>query len=76
VSCPHTPEQNGVAERKHRHLVELNLATMFHANIPLVYWDWIFSSVNFVINRLPVQHTTLISPFEKLFHQKPDYSFF
>jgi hypothetical protein len=75
ISCPHTLEQNGLAERKHRHLVELSLATMFHDNIPLVYWDWIFSSVNFVINHLLIQHTTLISPFEKLFQQKPDYSF-
>jgi hypothetical protein len=64
-----------LAERKHHHLVELSLATMYHAGIPLSYWDWIFFSVNFVINRLPSTHTTLISPFQKLFQQKPDYNF-
>jgi hypothetical protein len=55
--------------------VELSLASMYHANIPLSYWDWIFASVNFIINRIPCTHTSPLSPFEKLFHQAPDYSF-
>ncbi|KAJ1699274.1 hypothetical protein LUZ63_007786 [Rhynchospora breviuscula] len=75
ISCPHTPQQNGIAERKHRHMVELGLATMYHAHIPLEYWDWIFESTNFVINRLPSQHTVPITPFQKLFNQPPDYNF-
>ncbi|GKV07645.1 hypothetical protein SLEP1_g19392 [Rubroshorea leprosula] len=35
VSCPGTPEQNGVAERKHRHITETGLTMLFHANMPL-----------------------------------------
>jgi hypothetical protein len=33
VSCPHTHQQNGAAERKHRHIVEMGLALLscFHA---------------------------------------------
>ena len=37
VSCPHTPQQNGIVERKHRHLVETGLALLNHAHIPLQY---------------------------------------
>ncbi|KAJ3701119.1 hypothetical protein LUZ61_004824 [Rhynchospora tenuis] len=74
VSCPHTPEQNGVAERKHRHIVELGLANMFHSSIPLKYWDYLFESVVFVINRIPSTSSGTISPFEKMFNQKPNYN--
>jgi hypothetical protein len=62
--CPYTPEQNGLAERKHRHIVELALANMFHTSIPLKYWDYIFESVVFVIIRLPSSVHGTISPFQ------------
>nr|GEW57967.1 retrovirus-related Pol polyprotein from transposon TNT 1-94 [Tanacetum cinerariifolium] len=32
LSCPYTPQQNGRAERKHRHLTETGLAMMFNAH--------------------------------------------
>jgi GAG-pre-integrase domain len=75
LSCPYTPQQNGVAERKYRHVVELGLASMYHAFIPLCYWDTVFDSVLFVINRLPTGPQFISSPFEALFQQQPDYRF-
>jgi Reverse transcriptase (RNA-dependent DNA polymerase)/gag-polypeptide of LTR copia-type/GAG-pre-integrase domain len=75
ISCPYTPEQNGLIERKHRHVVELSLASMYHASIPLEYWDTIFESTLFVINRLPTVSNYSVSPFEKLFHQVPEYQY-
>ncbi|KAJ4779344.1 polyprotein [Rhynchospora pubera] len=49
---------------------------MFHAAIPMKFWDFIFESVVFVINRLPpAADQNGISPYEKLFHHKPDYDF-
>jgi GAG-pre-integrase domain len=33
IACPYTPQQNGVSERKHRHIVELSLAILQHASL-------------------------------------------
>ncbi|RVX23684.1 Retrovirus-related Pol polyprotein from transposon RE1 [Vitis vinifera] len=37
LACPYTPSQNGIAERKHRHVTETSLTLMFHARVPLPY---------------------------------------
>ena len=37
ISCPHTQEQNGLAERRHRHIVETGLTLMATASVPLSY---------------------------------------
>jgi histone deacetylase 1/2 len=37
VSCPHAHQQNGSTERKHRHIVEVGLALLANASIPLKY---------------------------------------
>jgi Reverse transcriptase (RNA-dependent DNA polymerase)/gag-polypeptide of LTR copia-type/GAG-pre-integrase domain len=73
ITCPYTPQQNGTAERKHRHIVELSLATMAHASIPLTFWDEIFASIVYLINRLPSSSHHVI-PFQTLFKKIPDYS--
>lgn len=37
VFCPFTLEQNGCAERKHRHIVEIGVTLLFNAHMPLNY---------------------------------------
>lgn len=37
TSCTYTPQQNGVAEQKNRHLLEVTRAIMFAINIPKQY---------------------------------------
>ncbi|KAG6397102.1 hypothetical protein SASPL_143266 [Salvia splendens] len=34
LSCPYTPQQNGRAERKHRHVTKTGLSMMFHSHAP------------------------------------------
>lgn len=53
LSCLGTPEQNGVAERKHRHIVELGLAMLYQASEPKRFWVEAFATSVFLINRLP-----------------------
>jgi histone deacetylase 1/2 len=75
VSCPHAHQQNGSAERKHRHIVEVGLSLLAHALMPLKFWDEAFSTAVFLINRLPSKVIQNETPFERLFTNKIDYSF-
>ena len=51
ATLSHTPEHNGLSERKHRHVVDTGLSLLSSANLPLTYWPLAFSSVVFLINR-------------------------
>ena len=34
VSCPYTPQQNGVAERKYKHVLKSGLSMLYQSNLP------------------------------------------
>jgi histone deacetylase 1/2 len=76
VSCPHTHQQNGTTERKHRHIVETGLTLLAHASIPLCYWNDSFSTAYFLINRLPSRTIDMQTPLQHLLHETPDYTLF
>ena len=71
--CPHVHEQNGKVERKHRHVVETGLTLLAQAVMPLTYWWTAFSSAVYLINRLPTSTLHMVSPFEAVYHKKPNY---
>ena len=48
-----TPQQNGVAERKNRHLLEVVRASLIQAHMPLSYWGEALASTSYLINRTP-----------------------
>ena len=74
MSCPHTHQQNGSAERKHRHIVEVGLARLAHASIPLKFWDEAFLAATYLISRVPSKVIDFENPLERFFKQKPDYT--
>jgi histone deacetylase 1/2 len=75
VSCPHTHQQNGTAERKHRHIVETGPTLLAHASLPLHYWSDAFATACFLINRLPSRTIEMKTPLERLLRETPDYTF-
>lgn len=75
ISCPATPQQNGLAERKNRHLTELSLEMMFQSKTPFKYWVEAYYTANYVSNLLPSSVVQFNTPHELLYKQKPEYSF-
>ena len=71
LTCPGTPQQNGVAERKNRHLAE-TCRSMLHAkNVPRRFWVECMKTAVHLINRLPQAKLGNVSPFEKLWNANP-----
>ena len=42
TTAPHIPQQNGMSERRTRHLVETSLTLLTDAHMPLSYWPYAF----------------------------------
>ena len=70
ISCPHTPEQNGVAERKHRHMVETGLTLLYQPNLPQNLWVDAFLTVVRLINRMSSTVLKKKSPFFQLYNKQ------
>ncbi|KAL6315929.1 hypothetical protein AAG906_013763 [Vitis piasezkii] len=72
-SCAHTPQQNGVAERKNRHLVETTRTILLHSNVPFRFWGDVVLTACYLINRMPssVLHDQI--PYSLLFPDQPLY---
>lgn len=51
LSTPHTPQQNGVAERKNRTLVEMARCMMHQAKVPPMFWAEAVNTACYVRNR-------------------------
>ncbi|XP_068640145.1 uncharacterized protein [Aristolochia californica] len=73
LSCPYTPQQNGVAERKHRHLVETARSLLLHASVPSEFCGEALHTATYLINRIPSFVSGSISPFERLYGVRPTY---
>ena len=73
-SCARTPQQNGVAERKIRHLSEVMRAMLFQMQVPKSYWSDAVLTACYLINRMPSSVLGGQIPHKILFPGRPLHS--
>jgi hypothetical protein len=75
VSCPYIHQQNGAAEHKHHHIVEMGLVLLATSSMPLKYWDEAFLVATYLTNRTPTKLLNFDTPIHNLLGTTPDYSY-
>lgn len=71
-----TPQQNSVAERKNKHLVEICHSMLHSKNVSGRFWAKAMRTAAVVINKFPQQRLEFVSPFDKLWNMQPTVSYF
>lgn len=74
TSCVYTPQQNRVAERRHRTILGMERSLRFQSEMPLRFWGECVSTAVYILNRIlsrVIEHKT---PYELLHMQVPNLS--
>ncbi|TQD71560.1 hypothetical protein C1H46_042906, partial [Malus baccata] len=73
TSCPHTPQQNGIAERKNRHLLDVARSLCSAMHVPKRFWGDAIHTAVFLINRMPSRVLQFQTPIQTLsqYHSLP-----
>ncbi|KAI5416724.1 hypothetical protein KIW84_041663 [Lathyrus oleraceus] len=69
-SCVETPQQNGIVERKHQHILNVARALSFHSHLPHNLWHLSIQQAIHIINRLPTPLLNNLTPYQML-HSTP-----
>ncbi len=71
ITAPCTSQQNGIAERTNRTVVERTIALMHSERIPINLWAEVMDSVVYLKNRSPSRALNRSTPFEALTGERP-----
>ncbi|KAJ9558487.1 hypothetical protein OSB04_013101 [Centaurea solstitialis] len=75
-SAPRTPQQNGVAERRNRTLIEAARTMLADSKLPITFWAEAVNTACYVQNRVLVVKSKGKTPYELLKNKKPFIGFF
>ncbi|KAI5352997.1 hypothetical protein L3X38_005889 [Prunus dulcis] len=71
LTVAYSPQQNGVAERKNRTIVEMAKCMMIEKGMPLELWAETVNTAVYVLNRSPTKALDKKTPFEAYSGRKP-----
>ena len=66
TTCSNTPQKNGVAERKNRHLLEVVRVSLIAAKMSISYQGEAITSAAYLINRVPSNSIDFQTPLQAL----------
>lgn len=72
TSTPYTPQQNGLAERMNRTLLERARCMLLNAKLQKQYWAEAVSTAAYITNRCPTRALAFLTPEEMWSGKKPD----
>lgn len=64
LSVEYTPQQNGVAERANRTIVEMARAMLIKSNVPKALWAEAVNTAVFLRNKCPSKANSGVTPYE------------
>jgi hypothetical protein len=67
-----TPQQNRIAEKKNRYILEITRALLIESSVPSNFWDSVMSFAIYLLNRSPTQVNNFKTPLQVF----PSKSFF
>ncbi|KAG6511143.1 hypothetical protein ZIOFF_029198 [Zingiber officinale] len=71
LTTSYTPQQNGVAERKNRTIVEMARNMLKYKGIPNLYWAEAVHTAAYIMNRSPTKAVHNMTPYEAWHKKKP-----
>ena len=66
TTCSYSPQQNGVAERKNRHILEITRSLLIGGHVPTHSWGEALNSAVYLINRTPSSVLNFRKPLDAL----------
>jgi hypothetical protein len=74
LTTAYTPQQNGVAERKNRTIVEMARCMLKEKSLSNMYWADAVHTTAYILNRSPTKMVKNSTPYEAWFCRKPTIS--
>lgn len=72
-STPHTPQQNGIVERKHKHILEVGISLYIQSSSHTAFWNECVKTIVNLINRIPTKALKM-HPYEIFMGHTPNLS--